>query len=236
MSTFIQSIVFPQSIVKPPRPTLQFGSSWEWNLWGGGGGGKHPLVCGSHSTDVWHVHCIQSIRSSKPNLRSLPAKVLWNNIMLYAEVIYEIRTSIWKYFHPLFHFGSISLPPARIEGMTPWPVASPDFLFWGGTRGAQQFDGGAPLDSDRCRILHHKSQMGGTRGAQDFPGGGTCPPGPPLATPLTLTMSQLISLHLCQCMGPALSKRNTVWIGPCNTDWNALTLFSHCINGHFQQI
>ena len=48
--------------------------------------------------------------------------------------------------------------------------------------------GGPPLDSDRCRILHHKSQMGGHTGGTRFSRGARAPPGPPLATPLN-TMS-----------------------------------------------
>ena len=58
----------------------------------------------------------------------------------------------------------------------------------GGGGGHSSLMGGAPLDSDRCRILHHKSQMGGANGGgHNIFQGGTCPPAPPpppLATPL----------------------------------------------------
>ena len=59
-------------------------------------------------------------------------------------------------------------------------MASPDFLFWGAQGGHSIFDGGAPLDSDRCRILHHKSQMGGHTGGHKLFQGGHVPPWPPL--------------------------------------------------------
>ena len=63
------------------------------------------------------------------------------------------------------------------------PVASPDFLFWGEQEGhSSLMGGGAPLDSDRCRICITNLRWG----AQYFPGGHVPPPPAPspLATPL----------------------------------------------------